>query len=153
MTPMVKAGDVVLFNLVSCVQSELRAEDFIFRFGGEEFVVVLTGVAAAEAFTIAERLRRKMEKLPIWIGSQSISVTFSAGLAGCHESELFESTRQRFNEQITKEIDEQSLQGLMFNLAEDTLAQADSLLYQAKHGGRNQICRRTLSQSGRLWAI
>ena len=50
-------GDVVLKNTADTVSSALRRDDFLIRYGGEEFLAVLPGAAAADVHVIAERIR------------------------------------------------------------------------------------------------
>ncbi len=114
-------GDHVLRRFGVCLRSTFRNEDVIARWGGEEFVVGLYGVEAAEG---GERLRQflktwRQESLALFkelsIENQrldSSAVTFSAGVA-------------------VYPNDAHSLQNLY--------TAADEALYQAKHAGRNQV--------------
>src|SRR5687768_18616113 len=57
-----QAGDLVLKGIADLMRREVRACDVAARFGGEEFVVLLPGLAGAAAVEVAERLRRAVEQ-------------------------------------------------------------------------------------------
>jgi diguanylate cyclase (GGDEF)-like protein len=76
-----QAGDAVLKATAGILGSTLRTEDLLARFGGEEFVIVLRGVALDGGVAMAERLRVQLAKTPIVFGAISIPVTASAGVA------------------------------------------------------------------------
>jgi len=105
-------GDDVLRSLAAELRQQVRESDMVGRFGGEEFVILLPRTGVAEACRIAERLRRAAGFVDILVGDVTVSVTVSIGVAvlGRHGHALFE-----------------------------LLAAADSALYQAKDGGRNQV--------------
>lgn len=105
-------GDAVLRAFGHTLAAELRQGDAAGRLGGEEFAVLLPGTTAPAAATIAERLREKVAETVIDAERQNIRVTVSIGLA---------------------EISGRD------ERPEVALARADSALYQAKHGGRNQV--------------
>jgi diguanylate cyclase (GGDEF)-like protein/PAS domain S-box-containing protein len=108
-----QAGDTVLKAVASACQESLRITDILARFGGEEFVVLLTGEAAPGAAQTAERLRQVVEALAIETEGQTLKVTISVGVAN-------------------REVD------FMPDL-EVLLKQADMQLYLAKSNGRNQV--------------
>lgn len=104
-------GDLVLKETTRAMQSTLRADDIVGRFGGEEFVVLLPGADLAQALGAAERCRASVEKMKI-PGAPYLSVTASVGVAAFpdHGSEL------------------------------DALLRAsDRAMYAAKAAGRNRI--------------
>ncbi|MFT4302238.1 MAG: GGDEF domain-containing protein [Desulfovibrio sp.] len=113
------AGDHCLTSIVKAMTgSLLRSTDCLFRYGGEEFVVVMPGTGEAGAIVIAERLRKAVYDLNIPHAESSWGrVTISIGLrtieAACAHCEM--ST----NEEIVKA--------------------ADEALYRAKASGRNAI--------------
>lgn len=107
-----EAGDYVLQQLASFLVNTSRAGDYLFRLGGEEFLMLLVDVDEKSALRTAEKLRQAVAaedlKLP---HSQSIRVTLSIGLA-----------------MFSGHPDYQHL-----------LRRADDALYQAKHSGRNRV--------------
>ncbi len=74
------AGDAVLVEVAQRLQSELRDEDTVARFGGDEFVVLLDGVDAATAMEIAQRLLVSLQP-PIDTRGGEIAVGASIGMA------------------------------------------------------------------------
>jgi diguanylate cyclase (GGDEF)-like protein len=113
------AGDVALRAVGEALADELRGYDAVGRFGGEEFVALLPGVNATTAVGVAERVRARIEAVPVRVerrtgGTGDIAVTASIGVA---------ATRG-----VGVELD-------------DLLRAADSALYAAKAAGRNAVCR------------
>ena len=104
-------GDDVLRECVKAANQALRSTDMLFRFGGEEFVVLLPGVNSTGAALAGERLRSIIEKHVFNNQQGSVPVTISVGTASL--------TRQDNCKKI--------------------LERADSALYSAKNGGRNQV--------------
>lgn len=105
------AGDVVLKTLAQTLASEVRSTDYFGRFGGEEFLLVLSQTTLSGACADAERIRREVEQVSYPGLSASFRVTVSIGV-----------TQYRPRESIA-----------------DTLARADVALYQAKTDGRNRV--------------
>jgi diguanylate cyclase (GGDEF)-like protein len=96
---------------VRIAQQELRAIDFIGRYGGDEFLMVLTQTSLSGARECAERVRRQMELTDSpGLGGQG-QVTVSIGVAQYRAGESLK----------------------------DTLARADTALYRAKTAGRNSV--------------
>ena len=106
------AGDQVLISLGQVLASQLRKADVLGRQGGDEFIILLPETDLAAALSIAERLNRAVEEVPIQIGDQWIQITISQGVS-----------------QATKAM--QDLNKL--------IKQADGALYVAKAAGRNRI--------------
>ena len=104
-----RAGDRVLQSVAACFMSGLRAEDFVARIGGEEFVTLLTGVSFAKAQEIADELRRGVETLRFHFRGTPVKVTVSCGLT---------------------ELKAADAPGAAFD-------RADAALYRAKHTGKN----------------
>ena len=106
------AGDAVLKQFVNACKAALRTDDYVYRIGGEEFALLLTGADADSAGMLGERLRLRVSetafKLP---GGDHIRVTCSVGFA-----------RRSADEDV-----------------HDTLARADQALYMAKQAGRNRV--------------
>jgi len=108
-----EAGDAVLRETATFLLKNVRAEDFVCRFGGEEFVIILPTADLEGSRARAERLRSKMAELTILHQGRSLGmVTFSVGVAAFPEHGM-------------------SPQELM--------AAADAALYEAKRGGRDRV--------------
>ena len=107
------AGDDVLQRVSETISAGLRGGDVAYRYGGEEFLIVLPEQSVEAATAIADRLRRSVEDLgvPHGAGTQAGVVTISAGVA--------------------------AFQGA--GSADDLLKQADAALYEAKEAGRNTV--------------
>ncbi len=108
-------GDQALLAVADTLRDELRGDDLVARFGGEEFCVFLPATPYDEAAVIAERLRAAIAATPL-PGSGG-SITVSIGVAG-----------------VTR--DQRGLE-----LA-DTMTQADQALFEAKALGRDRVCVR-----------
>ncbi|BAK16828.1 diguanylate cyclase [Solibacillus sp. FSL W7-1472] len=104
-------GDEVLKGFSNLIMSAKREEDILFRFGGEEFVLVMPNTSKNTAFSIMERLRTIVGKQPFKGNEQSFNITFSSGIA---------------------EINHQNKH------PKALVEQADQALYKAKTSGRNQ---------------
>ena len=104
-----RAGDRVLQSVATSFMAGLRAEDFVARIGGEEFVVLLTGLSYERALHIAEELRRAVEGLRFHFRGAPVRVTVSCGLTELRPTDV----------------------------AGDAFDRADAALYRAKHGGKN----------------
>ncbi len=105
------AGDMVLRQFAEILAHNVRANDYVFRFGGEEFLVVLGDVAEKAAFAIAENARKTVADATFKIGSgKNLDITTSVGIA-IHDG------HPDYNR---------------------TIKRADGALYKAKHGGRNR---------------
>ena len=114
-----QGGDEVLRNVAACIKAELRVSDALGRFGGEEFLVLLSDAALADALIVAERIRAGIAEQALTLGSgQTVPVTVSIGIAT-----LNESARLDMIETVAKEL----------------IARADQALYQAKAEGRNKV--------------
>jgi diguanylate cyclase (GGDEF)-like protein len=105
-------GDAVLCAFVSLAKERLRGEDVVARTGGEEFMVVLPGMDAATAASVAERLRLDVEQMRVEYEGRVISTTVSAG--------------------VTERLGPEDCWVSMTK-------RADRLLYQAKSSGRNRV--------------
>lgn len=76
------AGNRVLVQAAQRLQEHVRAGDFSFRIGDDEFIVLLVETAGAEAMQVAEGLRRRFENTPFQVGSgNSVAVHVSIGVA------------------------------------------------------------------------
>jgi two-component system, cell cycle response regulator len=108
------AGDVVLRQLAELIYKNLRTEDTLARFGGEEFTIMLREEDEQHAHLLSERLRVKVEKNPFAWGKGTIPITISIGIA--------------------------TLRAANFRDANELFKKADEYLYQAKRAGRNRVC-------------
>ena len=106
------AGDIVLSSAAKCIKQTCRKNDLIGRVGGEEFSVFLPGTDYNDAMALAEKLRRKIEKMVIDIGESLVKVTASIGIA--LKSEHHRSVA-------------------------DMQHDADCAMYHAKKSGRNRV--------------
>ena len=107
------AGDTVLRETASFLLKNVRAEDFVCRFGGEEFVIILPTAGLEGSRARGERLRSKMRELNIMHQGKALgTVTFSVGVAAFPEHGV-----------SPKEL----------------MLAADAALYEAKRGGRDQV--------------
>jgi diguanylate cyclase len=104
-----RAGDRVLKSVATCFVSGLRPEDFIARIGGEEFVVLLTGLPFERALQIADELRVGVSLLRFHFRGAPVRITASCGIT---EIRVEDSGNAAFD-------------------------RADAALYRAKHGGKN----------------
>jgi diguanylate cyclase (GGDEF)-like protein len=106
-----KAGDGVLRSVAASLNQSIRASDFIFRYGGEEFVILLKKCSLEQSKRVAEKIRLKVEENFSLDKGQKLSVTVSLGLTQFKEKDTEDSVFQR----------------------------ADQALYAAKSNGRNRI--------------
>ena len=103
-------GDYILKEVAFLMKNNFRQTDTVFRYGGEEFVVLLTETPHQTACVPLERLRKRIENNKFLFNNQEIKVTISIG--------------------TTSKTDFEKAQN-MFDLA-------DKALYEAKNNGRNQ---------------
>ena len=75
-------GDRAIKHVADLLSNNIRSSDYIFRYGGEEFLLVLVETGAAEAFALLERLRKSISQLPFNVGGETnIAITTSTGYA------------------------------------------------------------------------
>ena len=74
-------GDAVLVEVARRLRETLREEDLIVRWGGEEFLVVVQGLALAQIDTLAKRMLGALDRAPVSAGAQRIPVSASIGYA------------------------------------------------------------------------
>lgn len=106
-------GDVALQRVTEVLQSRVRTEDVVVRYGGEEFVVVCRDTEPASSLVLAERVRRSIEAQRMRVGELELRITVSMGVAGIRDD---------------------------CNTPESLLQAADEQLYRAKSEGRNRCC-------------
>ncbi|WP_150303459.1 GGDEF domain-containing protein [Pseudomonas saliphila] len=104
-------GDLALQAVVKCMQGCLRSIDDLFRFGGEEFVVLLSDTDCHSAALVAERIRAAIEDMRFEIKAEPLRMTISVGVAMLRNNESGDALLER----------------------------SDQLLYQAKQNGRNCV--------------
>ena len=104
-------GDYVLKEVAFMINEAFRKTDMVFRYGGEEFVVILTETDCKSAIIPLERLRKSVECNNFKYSGNDLKVTISIG--------------------ITSQINTCETPAQMFDLA-------DKALYEAKNNGRNQ---------------
>jgi two-component system, cell cycle response regulator len=109
------AGDEVLEKVAAVFSRELRTGDLAYRYGGEEFLIILPEQDQRSATVAAERLRRNVEDLAIFHGAKTPpgALTISVGLAAISPGER--------------------------KTVADLLKEADEALYGAKEAGRNRV--------------
>lgn len=107
-------GDRVLIKLAGTLREEIRRQDILGRYGGEEFMIILPETAGGAAAALMDRCRWKVAEIPYKEDSLSsaVSITISAGIA-----------------EFT--LDDHSI--------EDVVVRADRALYKAKKNGRDQV--------------
>jgi diguanylate cyclase (GGDEF)-like protein len=105
------AGDQVLCTLATCIKNTVRASDIVFRYGGEEFVILLSNTAGHGAACLAERIRRAIADLVCTFDGKTLAITVSLGVASLEANENVENLLRR----------------------------GDESMYRAKREGRNRV--------------
>jgi diguanylate cyclase (GGDEF)-like protein len=113
-----QAGDACLRAIIPAIQAELRQSDVIGRYGGEEFVVILSSADAAASVPIAQRMLERVAEVQVDGYGSPLRLTCSIGVAAS-------DTLGVWGEQL--------------------IAHADAAVYAAKRAGRNQLF---VAQSG-----
>jgi diguanylate cyclase (GGDEF)-like protein len=103
-------GDRVIKSLAMFLKQRLRKSDYIGRYGGEEFAVVLPDTDAATALKVLDEIRQRFAEILHPAQPQDLSCTFSCGIAELRGSEDGRTLSKN----------------------------ADQALYSAKHAGRNR---------------
>ena len=106
-----QAGDLVLKRLALILQKRFRTTDIVARFGGEEFCIMVSNMKKKSTFKVFDALRQTIENTRINFEKQDIRISVSIGVCTLVGASLTEMVNK-----------------------------SDELLYQAKHGGRNQVC-------------
>jgi two-component system, cell cycle response regulator len=108
------AGDIVIKTFAEALKRCTRASDICGRLGGDEFLLVMTHVESGQIESTVNRFREQFAMLSFPFQGRSVSVTASFGIAGCVGKDMPEFT--------------------------SIVRKADQMLYEAKRGGRNQVC-------------
>ena len=106
-----KVGDAVLALVASVIKGAVRDTDMVFRYGGEEFVVLLDNLDLKNALTVAEKVRAQIESHHLTNKANVLNITVSIGLSCFKEGDIESSIFER----------------------------ADKALYQGKQNGRNRV--------------
>ncbi len=104
-------GDCVLKEFSQLISDKLRSTDIIFRFGGEEFVILLTGTNSEDAYLVADRIRQSVEEHVFKSDDLELPITASFGTASLN---FTDNTDSLFNK-------------------------ADAAMYASKESGRNKV--------------
>lgn len=104
------AGDKVLYFFAHTIKSILRSGDKVYRYGGEEFSVLLNRCNKEKAFAVADKIRSKIEQSHLIYSGQTIKMTVSVGATIHHAGDSYD----------------------------DFIARADKALYRAKKEGKNR---------------
>lgn len=104
-------GDTVIKEVVNCINQSIRQTDICFRYGGEEFLVMLNNASIKDVYHISERIRQSINNERFMYEKEPFKVTASIGF----------TQMQAFDNQ------------------ESLIERADQALYQAKNNGRNQV--------------
>ena len=85
------AGDKILYFLAQTIKTMIRTADQIYRYGGEEFAVVLSRCDESKAFEIADNIRSKIEHSNLLYSGKSVFVTISAGVTIHQQGDTFDN--------------------------------------------------------------
>jgi diguanylate cyclase (GGDEF)-like protein len=109
------AGDTVLKLMAKCVKETMRTSDMLFRYGGEEFALLLSGTDIEGARQVGERIRNAVQSYPFIFDGKELDMSVSIGVASLGRRD---SANRLFD-------------------------RADAALYKAKKAGRNQVHSQT----------
>ncbi len=107
-------GDCVLKSFSEFLRDKLRKSDYIFRYGGEEFLILMPTTDLISAVKVLNKLRKQLENQTFRCDSHKIKITVSIGVKEINENE------------ISKPI-------------EEIIDEVDSFMYVAKKSGKNRI--------------
>lgn len=105
-----KSGDKALVAIAQLLSGNCRETDFVARFGGEEFVMLLPNTDARTALSVADKVRKTVENANFNVSGDRVTITLSCGISQLVDGDSNESIFER----------------------------ADKALYRAKQNGRNQ---------------
>jgi diguanylate cyclase (GGDEF)-like protein len=121
------AGDQCLMEFSAVMRNQSRQNDYLFRLGGEEFLILTLGDGLEGVMALAEKIRQAVEKTFVYYQGQRISMSVSCGLAT-----------------LTPEDDRAGVE------LRTLLTHADTALYKAKQAGRNRSIAFTPEQKPHL---
>jgi diguanylate cyclase (GGDEF)-like protein len=108
-----QAGDMLLKHFVKTIKNVLNKSDIFARIGGEEFAILLSEINTNNAYSLADKIRQKIENLFFTYEGHNIFITTSIGISENNNKD---------------------------NSFDDIFSRADMALYQAKNEGRNKTC-------------
>lgn len=106
-------GDYVLKQVCVLIQKEIRSSDMLFRWGGDEFLLICSGIAKENIYAYIDRLRRVIENSKFEFNREKLHVTLSIGAAYYYRSD---------------------------HDYQQAMKRADRSVYKAKLAGRNKVC-------------
>lgn len=105
-------GDYILSQMAGLIKNNVRPQDLVCRYGGDEFVLIALGLDRISSSVYAERVRKSVEDYVFVVGGKTAKITISAGVSSFPESA---------------------------QTAKDLIECSDKALYEAKHRGRNRV--------------
>ena len=111
-----QVGDTCLRHFSNILRNNSRTSDFVFRMGGEEFLILSVAQCGSNALALAEKIRTATETTPLHLKDRTIQFTVSGGVSCMQRNPQYQPTLSRL------------------------ISLADHALYAAKQGGRNRIC-------------
>jgi diguanylate cyclase (GGDEF)-like protein len=112
-------ADLALQQVAEVISACIRSTDTAYRYGGEEFCILLRETSAEDGMIFAERVRLRIEQR--FASGEAAGITASLGVAGCY----FETSKPR-----------------------TLIEAADAAMYDAKHAGRNRVALRAHLSTG-----
>ncbi len=106
-----EAGDVILSTIGKILRKYVRQADFVGRYGGEEFLIILPSIDIKQAYYFSNKIRTIIESFKFMYKNERINITVSCGVS------------QRSKQSSSK----------------DAVEAADKMLYKAKESGRNRV--------------
>lgn len=94
------AGDKVLYFFAQSIKSVIRGGDKVYRYGGEEFTVVLNRCDREQAYILADKIRSKIEQSHLIYSGKTIKMTVSVGATLHHEGDSYDSFVGRADEAL-----------------------------------------------------